>query len=192
LTPIVAGCRGTNETYHRWKAVAKKLKEMIGWIYQAAHPGLWASRLRGGVVEMRFLHKSYFVMAVAALISSGLSVEAANPRTGRITLPVMTPITVKLEEAVNAKTAANGTGFTASIKDAVQVDGEIVIPANSSAAGLVSKESGGGGELELNSVFVNGRSYRITTSPIALNGKTNLRGGSTFTFHLVLSLNITK
>jgi len=25
-----------------------------------------------------------------------------------------------------------------------------------------------------------------------LNGKTNLRGGSTFTFHLVLSLNITK
>lgn len=141
---------------------------------------------------MRFLHKSCFVMAVAALISSGLSVEAANPRTGRSTLPVMTPITVKLEEAVNAKTAANGTGFTASIKDAVQVDGEIVIPANSSAAGLVSKESGGGGELELNSVFVNGRSYRITTSPIALNGKTNLRGGSTFTFHLVLSLNITK
>ena len=46
---------------------------------------------------MRFLHKSCFVMAVAALISSGLSVEAANPRTGRITLPVMTPITVKLE-----------------------------------------------------------------------------------------------
>ena len=141
---------------------------------------------------MRFLHKSCFVMAVAALISSGLSVEAANPRTGRITLLVMTPITVKLEEAVNARTAANGTGFTASIKDAVQVDGEIVIPAKSLAAGLVSKELGGGAELELNSIFVNGRSYRITTSPIALSGKTNLRAGSTFTFHLVLSLNITK
>lgn len=129
-------------------------------------------------------------LILVAIISCALNLEAANPRNSKVTLPVMTAITVKLNEPVNARTASNGSGFTASIKEAVQVDGVTVIPANSSAAGLVNKESQCSGELELNSVFVNGRSYRITTSPIPMNQKTNLRAGSTMTFYLVLSLNI--
>ena len=139
---------------------------------------------------MRFLRKSCFAVTIAALISFAVGAKAANPRGGKITVPVMTPFTVKLDQAISAKMAANGTGFTASIKDPVQVEGVIVIPANSSAAGLVSKESQGKDQIELNSVFVNGRPYRITTSPILFNQKANFRAGSTFTFYLVLSLNI--
>jgi len=126
---------------------------------------------------------------IVALMSIAVSGEGANPRVGKITVPVMTPFTVKLDQAVSSK-AVNGTGFTASIKDPIQADGVTVIPANSSAAGLVTKESQGTGQLELNSVFVNGRSYRITTAPIPFNQKANFRAGSTFTFYLVLSLNI--
>lgn len=139
---------------------------------------------------MRHLLKGCFAMVFAALISVAPSAEGANPRGGRISVPVMTALTVKLDEALNTKTVVNGAGFTASIKDPVQVDGIVVIPANASAGGLVNKESQSTGELELNSVFVNGRSYRITTEPVAFNQKTNLRAGSTITFHLVLSLNI--
>jgi hypothetical protein len=141
---------------------------------------------------MSFLRKSRYAIALAALFSIPFSVEAANPRSGKITLPVMTAFTVKLDQAVNARTSANGTGFTASIKDPVQVDGITVIPANSSAGGLVSKELESGVEMQLNSVFVNGRLYRITTSPISLNQKSNLRAGSTMTFYLVLSLSIAR
>ncbi|MBS1802249.1 MAG: hypothetical protein JST28_02725 [Acidobacteria bacterium] len=141
---------------------------------------------------MNFVRRSCYAVFMAALVLTPVSVEAANPRGGKVTLPVMTSITVKLDEAVNAKLIANGTGFTASIKEPVQVDGVTAIPANSSAGGLVSKESATSGELQLNSVFVNGKMYRITTSPIPFNQKTSLRAGSTMTFYLVLSLNIAR
>lgn len=131
------------------------------------------------------------VVTLGLLFPATATIEGANPRGGTI-LPVMTALTVKLDEAVNARTAANGAAFTATVKDPVQVDGAIAIPANSSAGGLVSKESQSSGDLELNSIFVNGRMYRVVTSPIPFNQKTNLRAGATMTFHLVLALNIAK
>jgi hypothetical protein len=145
-----------------------------------------------GAVQMKLGGKSCTSLILVALLSCALNLEAANPRTSKITLPVMTALTVKLDQPVNARAAANGTGFTGLIKDPVQVDGVTIIPANSSAAGLVNKESQGGGELELNSVFVSGKMYRITTLPIPFNQKARLRAGSTMTFYLVLSLNIAK
>lgn len=141
---------------------------------------------------MSFYRKSRYAIAFAALISATINLEGADPHRGSVTVPVMTPLTVKMNEAMTSKTTANGSGFTATIKDPVQVGGMIAIPANSSAAGLVRKEANGGGEMELNSVFVGGRLYRITTSPISFNQKSNLRAGSTFTFQLVLSLNIAR
>ena len=139
---------------------------------------------------MRF-RQTCCAVVLGLLVSLAASVEAANPRGG-ITVPIMTSLTVKLDEPVNAKTAANGAGFTASIKDPVQVNGITVIPANASAGGLVNKESQNSGELQLNSIFVNGRMYRITTEPLPFNPKTNLRSGATMTFHLVLALNIAR
>jgi hypothetical protein len=141
---------------------------------------------------MKLFQKGCFAVALAALLSTTINVEAANPRGGRISVPVMTALTVKLDEAVNTTTAVNGAGFTASIKEPVQVDGIVVIPTNASAGGLITKGSQSTAELELNSVFVNGRSYRIMTEPVPFNQKINLRAGSTITFHLVLSLNIAR
>lgn len=130
-------------------------------------------------------------IVLGVLISVSANAKGVNPR-GATTVPVMTALTVRLDETVNVRTTPNGSGFTASIKDPVKVDGVTIIPANASAAGLVSKESQSSGELELNSIFVNGRMYRVTTSPIAFSQKTNLRSGATVTFHLVLSLNIAR
>lgn len=141
---------------------------------------------------MIVLRKSCFAFIVAVLVAGACRAEGANPRSGKLTLPVMTALTVKLDESLNLKSTANGAGFTASIKDPVQIDGLVVIPANSAAGGLVSKESAGSGEMQLNSIFVNGRMYRITTSPIPFHQKTNFRAGSTMTFYLVLSLNINR
>jgi len=129
-----------------------------------------------------------FVMLIALM---AVSAEGAR-NNGRITVPVMTPFTVRLDKAVSAQTAVNGDEFTATLNEPVQINGMTVIPMNSSAAGLVSKDRQSSVQMELNSVFVNGRSYRISTSPIVFNQKTSFRAGSTVTFHLMLSLNIVR
>jgi hypothetical protein len=102
----------------------------------------------------------------------------------------MTALTVKLDQAVSVKAAVNGTSFTATLKDPVAVDGQTIIPAGASAGGVISKESQSSTQLELNSVFVNGRLYRITTEPVAIRQKTPLHAGSEVTFHLTLSLHL--
>ena len=129
-------------------------------------------------------------VALIALTSTATSFAGANSRGGRITIPVMTALTVKLDEGINLKTAENGGGFTATFTQPVQLDGMTLIPAGASAAGLINKEPQY--SLELNSVFVNGRSYRVTTTPIAINQKKPLPPGATFTFYLTLSLSIAK
>lgn len=137
---------------------------------------------------MRISRRLFCSFALIAFFA--VSASAARD-SGRMTVPVMTPLTVKLDQALNAKTAVNGEGFTATFKTPVQVDGIVAIPANASAAGLVSKD-GSSSQMELNSVFVNGRSYRITTSPVGISEKSSLRAGSTVTFYLVFSLNIAR
>jgi hypothetical protein len=139
---------------------------------------------------MRLFRKYYRAIALAALISVAIGLAGADPRSGRITVPVMTPFTVKLDDAVNIKTAEKGAGFTATLTRPVQIDGITVIPAGASAAGLVNKDPQY--SIELNSIFVNGRLYRVTTSPIAINRKASVPPGSTFTFNLELSVSIAK
>ena len=48
---------------------------------------------------MSFLRKRRYAIALATLFSIPFSVEAANPRSGKITVPVMTAFTVKLDQA---------------------------------------------------------------------------------------------
>lgn len=115
----------------------------------------------------------------------------ASPRGGK-SVPVMTTFTVKLDQAMNLKAAANGATFTATLKQPVEVDGQEIIPAGASAGGLMSKESPNNAQMELNSVFVNGRLYRITTESLPVSPKTLLPAGATLTFHLMLSFNIAR
>ena len=118
-----------------------------------------------------------------------LSNEGHN-RDSKVTIPATTQFTVKLDQGVSAKTAESGGGFTVTFSEPVRVDGMIVIPAGATGAGLVSRNPQNGAEMELNSVFVNGRSYRVTTSPITFNQKGTLRAGTKFTFDLMLSLSV--
>ncbi len=139
---------------------------------------------------MRLLSNRCLTVALIAIISVSTGAAGADPRNSGITVPVMTPLTVKLGEPVNVKTAQEGGGFTATFARPVQVNGVTVIPAGASAAGLVHKEPQY--SIELNSIFVNGRSYRVTTSPVAINRKNSIPPGTTFTFDLTLSVNIAK
>lgn len=139
---------------------------------------------------MRLFRKHYAAIALVALISITVGAARADPRSGRITVPVMTPFTVKLDDAVNTKSAEKGAGFTATLTRPVQIDGITVIAAGASAAGLINKAPQY--SIELNSIFVNGRLYRVTTSPIAINRKASVPPGSTFTFNLELSVSIAR
>jgi hypothetical protein len=126
--------------------------------------------------------------AFAALLV--FTCATANAGGGN-SVPVMTPFTVKLDQAVSADKAANGTPFTATLKQPVEIDGHVIIPVGASVGGVVNKDPQST-QMELNSIFVNGRLHRITTEPISIRAKTPLRAGSTLTFHLVLSLNLAK
>jgi hypothetical protein len=97
---------------------------------------------------------------------------------------------VKLDEVVLAKTAGQGESFTVTFTEPVQINGIVVIPTGASGAGLVSGAAQHSPQLELNSVFVNGRLYRVTTSPIRLNPKTAVPAGKKYTFDLMLSVNV--
>jgi hypothetical protein len=116
--------------------------------------------------------------------------NGAHIRDSKVTIPATTPLNVKLDQVVSAKTAESGGGFTVTFSEPVRVAGIVVIPAGATGAGLVSRNSQNGTEMELNSVFVKGRSYRVTTSPITFNQKGPLRAGTKFTFDLMLSLNV--
>ena len=129
------------------------------------------------------------VLNVTAKSAPALTGGVHN-RDSKVTIPATTPLTVKLDQVVSAKTAENGGGFTVTFSEPVRVDGMIVIPSGATGAGLVSRNSQNGTEMELNSVFVNGKSYRVTTSPITFNQKGTLRAGTKFTFDLMLSLNV--
>ena len=116
--------------------------------------------------------------------------SGANNRDNRVTIPATTSLTVKLDQVVNAETAKNDGGFTVTFSEPVRVDGMVVIPTGATGAGLVSRNSQNATEMELNSVFVNGRSYRVTTVPITFNPKSTLRAGTKIKFDLMLSLRV--
>lgn len=128
------------------------------------------------------------VLSVTAKRAQALPDGSPN-RGRRVTIPVTTPLAVKLDQVVSAKTAESGSGFTVTFFEPVRVDGVVVIPTGATGAGLV-RNSQSSTEMELNSVFVNGRSYRVTTSPITFNPKGTLRAGTKFTFDLMLSLSV--
>ena len=131
----------------------------------------------------------YTVLNVTAKSAPVLN-NGAHNRDSRVTIPATTPLTVRLDQVVSAKTAESGGGFTVTFSEPVRVAGIVVIPAGATGAGLVSRNPQNGTEMELNSVFVNGRSYRVTTSPITFNQKGSLRPGTKLTFDLMLSLNV--
>ncbi len=129
----------------------------------------------------------FFVCATA---QEGFALAKDAPTRGsKITIPATTPFTVQLDQAVSAN-MAEGRDFTVTFSEPVQINGTLLIPAGAMGAGLVSSDAQHDRQIELNSVFVNGRSYRVTTSPIMLNRKTPFPAGKKLTFDLMFGLSL--
>lgn len=162
------------------------------------HRPLWFARVvEPREINMRILRLCFIAIILMGCTALGVTAESgptltngAHNRDGKVTIPSTTPLTVKLDQVVSARTVKSGEGFTVTFSEPVRVDGTVVIPAGAAGAGFVSSNAQNGTEMELNSVFVNGRSYRVTTSPIPFNSKTTLRAGTKFTFDLMLSLKV--
>jgi hypothetical protein len=127
---------------------------------------------------------------VCTTAKEGFALAKDSPTHGnKITIPPATPFTVQLDQVVSAK-MDDGRDFTVTFSEPVQVDGMLLIPAGATGAGLVTSDAQHSHQIELNSIFVNGRSYRVTTSPIMLNPKTPYPAGKKLTFDLVLALRL--
>jgi len=101
--------------------------------------------------------------------SSKPMAEAPKP----IVLPAGTVLTVRLGQAVGSKISQPGQSFTATLAQAVQVEGKDAIPAGASASGTVvdAKPLGrfkGGASLQLKLVSINvkGSDQPIETSSV--------------------------
>jgi hypothetical protein len=93
-------------------------------------------------------------------------------------VPAETVIAVTLDQTVGTKNSNEGDPFAASVSTPVVVDGNEVIPHGAKAAGhiAVADQAGrvkGGAQLVLNldSVTVHGKAYRIRTAGVAEAGK---------------------
>jgi hypothetical protein len=105
--------------------------------------------------------------------SSSKPEREAPPRPRPIVVPADTVIAVVLDELVGSKISTPGQNFSATVRDAVEVDGRVAIPKGARATGIVkdAKPAGrfkGGASLELTlaSIEVHGTNYDVhTTAP---------------------------
>ena len=105
--------------------------------------------------------------------SSSKPEREAPPRPRPIVVPADTVIAVVLDEPVGSKISTPGQNFSATVRDAVEVDGRVAIPKGARATGIVkdAKPAGrfkGGASLELTlaSIEVHGTNYDVhTTAP---------------------------
>jgi len=109
----------------------------------------------------------------------------------KITIPAMTAMAVRLDQAVGMDLISSGGRFSATFSESVQVNGEIVIPAGSNASGVVTKEAAYSPEIKLETINVNGQELRLKTFPITFNQRISFPANSEMNFHLMFSLTMT-
>jgi hypothetical protein len=104
--------------------------------------------------------------------------RAAKTEPQPVVVPSGTTITVKLGDAVGSKISQAGQSFSASVANPVQVSGQTVIPAGSTASGTVvdakplGRFAGGASlTLKLTSVTVNGQQMTIDTNTLGETAK---------------------
>lgn len=117
----------------------------------------------------------------------------SHPRSDshKVTIPAITSMTVRLDEAVGMDLIASGGRFSATFSEAVQVNGVTVIPAGSTASGVVTKEAAYSPEIKLEAIRVNGQEIRLKTFPITFNQRISFPANSEMTFHLMFSTAVT-
>ena len=112
------------------------------------------------------------------------------PKTGKITLPGGTALSVRFDESVGANLIGSGGAFSATLTEPVQGNGVTVIPAGATAAGVVTKQTPYSPEMTLNSITFNGRSLKVTTAPITFNQAISFPAGTQESFHLFFSMDV--
>jgi hypothetical protein len=97
-------------------------------------------------------------------------------------LPVGSELSVRTSEEIDSGTAAEGQTFDVQItRDVKDADGEVVIPRGSEAFIVIKSASKGGNfrgasdlVLDLQSVIIDGKQYRIDTADISQKGKSGV------------------
>ena len=95
-----------------------------------------------------------------------------------IAVPQGTPIEVVLDQAVGSKISESGQKFDATVQEAVEADGRIVIPKGTRAQGIVREARPAGRfkggallSLTLDALTIEGKRYDIRTSSPTMSSK---------------------
>ena len=98
-----------------------------------------------------------------------------------MTVPSGTQIAVRTDEAIDSQNASEGQTFPATVlQDVSGGAGEVLIPKDSRAQLVIREVTGGSTTgspqlvLDLNSVSVNGRSYRVSTEDVTQTSKAGI------------------
>ena len=114
-----------------------------------------------------------------------LTPAAPAPRpvtTKTYELPPGSEVSVRVNEAIDSETAAEGQTFDAQVtREATDANGDVVIPRGSRASVVIKSASKGGRfrgasdlVLDLKSVAINGKQYTIDTTDMAKKGKSGV------------------
>jgi hypothetical protein len=109
---------------------------------------------------------------------STMAEPAAPPVPSSMTIPAGTVLTVRLGDAVGSKISQSGQSFSATLANAVQVDGNTAIPAGANATGVVvdakplGRFKGGASlQLKLTSINIQGSDVAVETSSVVRTEK---------------------
>jgi len=107
-----------------------------------------------------------------------------GPLNGRnsVTVPAGTEIAVRTDQSIDSQSANEGQLYPAEVEqDVADASGNIVIPKGSQAELTIRSVNGGGGvtgssevALGLDSVNVNGNSYRVSTQDVQQQGNSGI------------------
>ena len=106
--------------------------------------------------------------------------EYGQSRMERVVLPVGTEVAVRTNERIDSRDVVEGETFSAQIEeDILDTDGSVAIPRGSDAR-LVTRrvESNGDITLDVESITVSGRRYRVSTANEELQNRREGVGGN--------------
>lgn len=110
---------------------------------------------------------------------AGAPVQAQSPAAAPLpVVPAGTVLRVRMNQTINVKHASSGEPFSGTVVDPILVDGNTVVPAGSTAEGIVVRAHKRGRfkgasvlQLTLTGLNVNGQHYRIETSSLTRTKK---------------------
>jgi hypothetical protein len=108
--------------------------------------------------------------------------EESSIQTKTFELPVGTGVSVRTEETIDSGRAVEGQSYAAEVaRDVRDAQGDVVIPRGSNAQMVIRSASRGGRfrgtsdlVLDLSSVSVDGREYRLSAGAIEQRGKAGI------------------